>query len=223
MLSGEGFYLAATSLKVFCATGMWYRQYSLRTFLGFFLAICVLTGLVAISWHHKALRPVVIGSTGRAIAVIVVGLFTAVATGKLREALASAILGVVFADFVWLALLLILGESIDSGDIVYNPLLLITLLTCPAACVKSRVRAIGIGASISILLPAVVALWEVSRLPTGPGVGGTGLAAIVITTVAGVATITGFVGTVITRSVLELIRVREGKHEEDKRKIKGTF
>jgi hypothetical protein len=190
---------------------MSYRQYSLRAFLGFFLSICILVGLTATSEHHKIPRLITAGVAGRAIAIFIVGVLTAVATGKVRAALVSAAFGVVFADVVWLGLLLILGESIDSKDIIYDPLVLITLFTCPAACVKNRARAMAISASLSILLPTIAASWEIIRLPTGPGVGGTGLAVMMIMIVAGVATITGLVGTVLTRSVLELLTARRDK------------
>jgi hypothetical protein len=92
-------------------------------------------------------------------------------------------------------------KPVREQTLVLNP-----LVACPPAAAKSRARALTIGISLSIVLPLMFATGILWKMPIGPGVRGTGLAAVMTVLMALAAALTGVSGTLIARLLFEAVQ-----------------
>lgn len=174
-------------------------RYSFRVFYGSFVLLCALVALTAFGVGRPSISVVLMGVTYRLLGIVIVGFLFGVFMGRVLPAVACAAIGVIFADITWNALLFVFDITKEPRHGLYNPLIIVALLTCPPAAAVSRERAIVVGFSIAFLLPLVVAFWLISGKTR---LGSLGLIFTISSMLLAIAA--GTAGTVVTRIIWEI-------------------
>jgi hypothetical protein len=175
-------------------------RFSLRALCGLFLLVSILLALMAIGFRTPSPTLVLLGVACRLIAIGIAGIVFGVMLQRTGPAITCAAIGVVIADVVWVVIMLNSELAKEEPNrMLFNPLVLISILSCPPAAATNRGRALTSGAMCSVIPPIIWAVWKLSHLNQF----GIGLA---ITWTIMVLSITaGLTGLVVTRVLWELI------------------
>ena len=86
----------------------------------------------------------------------------------------------------------------SAKGLIYNPIILVTVICCPVATIKNRNVALIASCLLAIVLPIIAAVWSIASISRGPNVGGGGLVFVMTLIVASIAVATGIGGALLT-------------------------